>query len=96
MEGHHWVPEKRCRQDSLVANVDSKTAFLTELERRREIESLRELHPTILSNVVCTSFGSARAGCWSPLAAGEPVRTLRAQPGADAGGGGGAGPLGLV
>ena len=46
----------------LVANVDGRTAFLTELERRREIEALRELHPTILANVVCTCFGSARAG----------------------------------
>lgn len=61
VEGHHWCLKRR-RKDSLVANVDGKTAFLTELERRREIESLRELHPTILSNVVCTSFGSARAG----------------------------------
>lgn len=76
VEGHHWCL-KRCRQDSLVANVDGKTAFLTELERRREIESLRELHPTILSNVVCTSFGSARAGVLvSPWLRGEPVRTL--------------------
>ena len=76
VEGHHWCL-KRCRPDSLVANVDGKTAFLTELERRREIESLRELHPTILSNVVCTSFGSARAGVLvSPWLRGDPVRRL--------------------
>ncbi len=61
VEGHHWCLKRR-RHDSLVANVDGRTAFLTELERRREIEALRELHPTILANVVCTCFGSARAG----------------------------------
>ena len=61
IDGHHWCLKRR-RNDSLVANLDGKTAFLTELERRREIEALRELHPTVLSHVVCTSFGSARAG----------------------------------
>lgn len=76
VEGHHWCLKRR-RQDSLVANVDGQTAFLTELERRREIESLRELHPTILSHVVCTSFGSARAGVLvSPWLRGDPVKRL--------------------
>ena len=76
VEGHHWCLKRR-RQESLVANVDGQTAFLTELERRREIESLRELHPTILSNVVCTSFGSARAGVLvSPWLRGDPVHRL--------------------
>ncbi|MGL5813301.1 MAG: hypothetical protein ACRCYW_08245 [Aeromonas sp.] len=76
VEGHHWCLKRR-RADSLVANVDGQTAFLTELERRREIESLRELHPTILSHVVCTCFGSARAGVLvSPWLRGEPVKTL--------------------
>jgi len=60
-----------------VANLDGKTAFLTELERRREIEALRELHPTVLSHVVCTSFGSARAGVLvSPWLRGVPVHHL--------------------
>lgn len=76
VEGHHWCLKRR-RQDSLVANLDGKTAFLTELERRREIEALRELHPTILSHVVCTSFGSARAGVLvSPWLRGVPVHQL--------------------
>ncbi|WP_139709256.1 hypothetical protein [Aeromonas allosaccharophila] len=76
VEGHHWCLKRR-RQDSLVANLDGKTAFLTELERRREIEALRELHPTVLSHVVCTSFGSARAGVLvSPWLRGVPVHQL--------------------
>lgn len=76
VEDHHWCLKRR-RQDSLVANIDGQTAFLTELERRREIEALRELHPTILAQVVCTSFGSARAGVLvSPWLRGEPVKTL--------------------
>ncbi len=76
VEGHRWCLKRR-RQDSLVANLDGKTAFLTELERRREIEALRELHPTILSHVVCTSFGSARAGVLvSPWLRGVPVHQL--------------------
>ena len=76
VEGHHWCLKRR-RHDSLVANADGKTAFLTELERRREIEALRELHPTILSKVVCTSFGSARAGVLvSPWLRGAPVSQL--------------------
>jgi len=76
IDGHHWCLKRR-RNDSLVANLDGKTAFLTELERRREIEALRELHPTILSRVVCTSFGSARAGILvSPWLRGVPVHQL--------------------
>ncbi|MFG0835249.1 hypothetical protein ACF8OI_17210 [Aeromonas bivalvium] len=76
VEGHHWCLKRR-RAVSRVANPDGQTAFLTELERRREIEALRELHPTLLPNVVCTSFGSARAGILlSPWLRGEPVRTL--------------------
>jgi len=76
VEGHHWCLKRR-RHDSLVANVDGRTAFLTELERRREIEALRELHPTILANVVCTCFGSARAGVLvSPWLRGVPVHEL--------------------
>lgn len=76
VEGHHWCLKRR-RHDSLVANIDGKTAFLTELERRREIEALRELHPTILSHVVCTCFGSARAGVLvSPWLRGVPVHDL--------------------
>ncbi|MGY3901944.1 hypothetical protein ACW5XF_05675 [Aeromonas lusitana] len=79
VEDHHWCLKRR-RQDSLVANVDGKTAFLTELERRREIEALRELHPTILPHVVCTSFGSARAGVLvSPWLRGTPVSELNAR-----------------
>jgi hypothetical protein len=76
IDGHHWCLKRR-RNDSLVANLDGKTAFLTELERRREIEALRELHPTVLSHVVCTSFGSARAGILvSPWLRGVPVHQL--------------------
>ncbi|MGY3942410.1 protein kinase family protein [Aeromonas tecta] len=76
LEGHHWCLKRR-RHDSLVANADGKTAFLTELERRREIEALRELHPTILAHVVCTCFGSARAGVMvSPWLRGAPVSQL--------------------
>ena len=94
--GHHWCL-KRCPPGLSGGQCGRQTAFLTELERRREIESLQELHPTILSNVVSgTSFGSARPGAGLPWLQGEPVPALRAQPGADAGGGGGAGPLGLV
>ncbi|PJG60769.1 hypothetical protein [Aeromonas cavernicola] len=76
LNGRHWCL-KRCRQEALLAHPDGKTAFLTELERRREIEALRELHPTLLANVVCTSFGSAQAGILvSPWLRGEPVHCL--------------------
>ncbi|MGL4717051.1 MAG: hypothetical protein ACRCWL_14355 [Aeromonas sp.] len=76
VDGHHWCLKRR-REKSLVANLDGKTAFLTELERRREIEALRELHPTILPQVACTCFGSARAGILvSPWLRGEPVNQL--------------------
>ncbi|MCS3458748.1 hypothetical protein [Aeromonas sp. BIGb0445] len=76
VEGHHWCLKRRL-PESRVANIDGQTAFLTELERRREIEALREQHPTLLPHVVCTSFGSARAGILlSPWLRGDPVQRL--------------------
>ncbi|MGL5225657.1 MAG: hypothetical protein ACRC8Q_10125, partial [Aeromonas sp.] len=79
IDGHHWCLKRR-RPDARAASLDDQTAFLTELERRREIEALRELHPTVLPHAVCTSFGSARAGVLvSSWLRGEPVRQLNAR-----------------
>ncbi|MFL9603585.1 hypothetical protein ACKC5Q_23230, partial [Aeromonas dhakensis] len=53
LDGEAWCL-KRARPVSRVANADGATAFLTELQRRQEIESLRELHPDLLPQVVST------------------------------------------
>ncbi|MDO2948283.1 hypothetical protein [Aeromonas simiae] len=76
IDGHEWCL-KRARPISRVANVDGETAFLTELERRSEIESLREHHPGALPQVVCTWFGSLRMGLLlSPWLPGRPIQRI--------------------
>jgi phage FluMu gp28-like protein len=64
VEGHHWCL-KRCRPRLLVANVDGKTAFLTELERRREIEACGSCTPPS-SPTWSAPVSAPPARCWSP------------------------------
>ncbi len=73
--GHHWCLKRR-RHDSLVANVDGRTAFLTELERRREIEALRGCTPPFWPtwSVPVLARPGRRAGL--PWLRGVPVHEL--------------------
>ncbi|MBZ6065528.1 hypothetical protein [Aeromonas schubertii] len=76
LSGEQWCL-KRARPVSRVANPDGTTAFLTELQRRQEIESLRELHPDLLPQVVSTRFGSLQHGLLlSPWLPGKPLSRI--------------------
>jgi hypothetical protein len=73
---HDWTL-KRARPHALVHNVDGQTSFLNEVQRRRDIEALKQRpgEARRWSGLVDTHYAAYRAGViLSPWIEGEPVR----------------------
>lgn len=76
INGKYWTL-KRKRPVSLVNNVDGKTSFLNEVQRRRDLTELQKQNPEDFKNIVETQYASFLDGIiLSPWIEGEAITHL--------------------
>jgi len=76
VDGQYYALKKK-REKAIVRNIDGRTSFLNEIQRRRDFENLKKTVPQLCSGIVETIYASLKHGfILSPWIEGKCITRL--------------------